>query len=264
MGADSFLEENKTKCINLLHRLYHNRDFLFESLADQIDSIKEFQSENRYTPNVFVLKYSKHFIIRAVIWPSEGREGSKPEDIFFYDIPHDHNFSFYTLGYSGPGYQTIISEYDYHSTVGYPGEHVSLSPPSIHELNEGSVLFFEKSKHIHTQCTPSSLSITINVLENVPFPRADQYFFDLEKEILTGKADDTPCALITRAISCFAPPKKQELLVKVARSHPDRRLREEAIRSLVKLTSDHSYWHIAKNSGDNYLTHIAKSELTSA
>ena len=32
---------------------------------------------------------------------------------FFYHVPHDHNFSFLTVGYLGPGYWSEYYEYDY-------------------------------------------------------------------------------------------------------------------------------------------------------
>ena len=45
---------------------------------------------------------------------------------FFYHVPHDHNFSFLTVGYLGPGYWSEYYEYDYGEVVGMPGEKVDL------------------------------------------------------------------------------------------------------------------------------------------
>ena len=48
---------------------------------------------------------SEKYFIRANFWPSERdsvfkASGNSP---FFYHVPHDHNFSFLTVGYLGPG-----------------------------------------------------------------------------------------------------------------------------------------------------------------
>ena len=47
---------------------------------------------------------------------------------FFYHIPHDHNFSFLTVGYIGPGYWSDYYEYDHDSVLGAPGEEAAQPP----------------------------------------------------------------------------------------------------------------------------------------
>ena len=71
---------------------------------------------------------SEKYFIRANFWPSERdsvfkASGTSP---FFYHVPHDHNFSFLTVGYLGPGYWSEYYEYDYDKVVGLPGEKVDL------------------------------------------------------------------------------------------------------------------------------------------
>ena len=71
---------------------------------------------------------SSKFIIRANFWPAlkDSVVRHSGTDPFFYGVPHDHNFSFLTVGYLGPGYWSDYYEYDYGEVVGYPGEEVDL------------------------------------------------------------------------------------------------------------------------------------------
>ncbi len=64
---------------------------------------------------------SEKYFIRANFWPSPRDSvfklsGTSP---FFYGLPHDHNFSFLTVGYLGPGYWSEYYEYDYAAVTGF-------------------------------------------------------------------------------------------------------------------------------------------------
>ena len=90
-----------------LRRLANNRRFLAEIATRELKQRCEGQVRlNQYGPQVILLHASSsNFLIRANFWPAMEdsilrNSGKAP---FFYDVPHDHNFSFLTVGYLGPG-----------------------------------------------------------------------------------------------------------------------------------------------------------------
>src|SRR5690606_6721925 len=114
----------------LLKGLAANRDFLAEiAVAELKDRCGRQSRENDYGSQVIMLhRASEKYFIRANFWPSPRdslfkSSGASP---FFYGVPHDHNFSFLTVGYLGPGYWSEYYEYDYDKVVGVPGEQVDL------------------------------------------------------------------------------------------------------------------------------------------
>ena len=95
-------EESFAAAAPLLKRLANNREFLAElAIAELKDRCSRQSLENRYSSQVLMLhRASEKFFIRANFWPSERDSvlklsGASP---FFYHVPHDHNFSFLTVG----------------------------------------------------------------------------------------------------------------------------------------------------------------------
>ncbi|WP_313244798.1 hypothetical protein [Stenotrophomonas rhizophila] len=169
----------------MLRRLYNNRTFLSETLLQQLANPAAFKAMNPYTPQVFMLHRTEHYFIRAAVWtPPEGRTG---EEIFFYEDPHDHNFELLTLGYEGPGYETVLYEYDHDQVVGDVGEIVDVRFLERTRLSRGRVMFYRDSKDIHVQFPSDDFSISINVV--VPKMQMNrQYSFDMDLSPETTRA----------------------------------------------------------------------------
>src|SRR3546814_33924 len=72
-------------------------------------------------------------------------------DPFFYGKAHDHNFSFLTVGYMGPGYWSEYYEYDYANVAGYVGEKVNLRYIEKSKLDEGKVMLYRIHRDVHLQ-----------------------------------------------------------------------------------------------------------------
>src|SRR5918998_5697944 len=91
-----------------LRKLGNNRGFLAEIIVDELKQRCAGQARhNQYGPQVIMLHArSRNFLIRANFWPGKDDSvvRSSGIDPFFYGVPHDHNFSFLTVGYLGPGY----------------------------------------------------------------------------------------------------------------------------------------------------------------
>src|SRR5579884_2565752 len=110
---------------NQLKALANNRDFLVEHLNRELLDWRNCQLTNSYTAQTLLLGGGRDFLSRANIWMPPARDAAAREDqnrLFFYEIPHDHNFSFLTVGYFGPGYETTIYEYDSSGVQGEIGE----------------------------------------------------------------------------------------------------------------------------------------------
>ena len=123
------------------------------------------------------------FVMRANFWPAlkDSVVRHSGPDPFFYGVPHDHNFSFLTVGYLGPGYWSDYYEYDYGAVVGYPGESVDLRFVEKSRLEEGKVMLYRAHRDIHLQLPADAMSVSLNIVEtshNSVF--RDQYQFDLE------------------------------------------------------------------------------------
>lgn len=169
----------------MLRKLYNNRTFLTRTLLAQLRDRTAFEEANPYTPQVFMLHRAKHYFLRAAVWaPPTGRKG---EEIFFYEDPHDHNFALLTLGYVGPGYETVLFEYDHDAVTGTVGETVDVRYLERTRLSPGRVLFYRDSKDIHVQLPSSDYSISFNVI--VPKAQMNrQYSFDMSLEPATTSA----------------------------------------------------------------------------
>lgn len=175
--GSSVLAEDLDGSALMLRKLYNNRTFLPETLLRQIANPAAFKAMNPYTPQVFMLHRTEHYFIRAAIWiPPIGMKG---EEIFFYEDPHDHNFSLLTLGYEGPGYETVLFEYDHENVMGQVGEVVDVRFLERTRLSRGRVMFYRDSKDIHVQFPSEDFSISINIIApNMKMNR--QYSFDMD------------------------------------------------------------------------------------
>jgi len=102
-----------------LRELANNRTFVTEILNRQLsigaDALAFYSSQSA------ILGASQSFSVRLNVWPvvsSNPRQRKVENGVYSYWDAHDHNFTFMTVGYYGPGYETIIYEYDRDSVVG--------------------------------------------------------------------------------------------------------------------------------------------------
>ena len=121
-GFDSQDEDNFASWGPELKKLANDRNFLADLMIAELKQRCEGQvRDNQYSAQVIMLHdSSRRFIIRANFWPAlkDSVIRHSGTDPFFYGVPHDHNFSFLTVGYLGPGYWSDYYEYDYGEVVG--------------------------------------------------------------------------------------------------------------------------------------------------
>jgi hypothetical protein len=213
-----------------LKRLSNNRRFLGDLMIEELKQSCAGQlARNRYSAQVILLHGdSGKFLIRANFWPAEAdsvvlNSGSEP---FFYHVPHDHNFSFLTVGHVGPGYWSDYYEYDYERTEGYIGEKVDLRFVERSRLSPGTVLLYRRHRDIHSQLPPDSLSVSLNVLAFSPATDfLDQYSFDLERSTISGIVNRNTLETLVLLVGRLGGENGRDLVDFVAERHPSERLR---------------------------------------
>lgn len=219
-----------------LARLGNNRRFLADLVIEELKQQCSSQvARNQYGPQVILLHGgAKHFLIRANFWPAEADSVvvNSGQDPFFYNVPHDHNFSFLTVGYLGPGYWSDYYEYDYDDVVGYPGEKVDLKFVERTRLSEGKVMLYRRHRDVHRQIPPDSLSVSLNILATSPVTEfREQYRFDIEKGEIGGILNPSSLATLVRLAAHFGGENGRDLVDHFADRHPSERIRFAALQA---------------------------------
>ncbi|WP_085218605.1 hypothetical protein [Allosphingosinicella indica] len=253
-----------------LRKLANNRSFLADLVIDELkDHCRSQLRGNQYGPQVVMLyNRSKRFMLRANFWPAVTDsviQSSGPEH-FFYGLAHDHNFSFLTVGYLGPGYWSEYYEYDYGAVLGVPGEAVPLRFVEKAKLDEGKVMLYRAHQDIHLQLPADAMSVSLNILEgshSIMF--RDQYEFDVRggfvKRIITSLALEQLLALSAH----FGGDKGRELIDTFAAGHPSDRVRAQAVRAqasaFASVDDRIAHYERAARTGNPFVSAIAAREV---
>jgi hypothetical protein len=190
---------------------------------------------------IMLHRASEKYFIRANFWPSPRdtlfkTSGTSP---FFYHVPHDHNFSFLTVGYLGPGYWSEYYEYDYEQVTGLPGEKVDLKFVEKAKLDQGKVMLYRAHKDIHNQLPADDLSVSINIMEASPrLPFLAQYEFDVARcEVVRLLNRSSTEALLALAAN-HGGGNARDLVENFADGHPSDHVRFAALRELAGAERD--------------------------
>jgi hypothetical protein len=219
-----------------LRKLANDRSFLGDLVIGELKQRCEGQVRtNQYNPQVVMLHGSAgRYIIRANFWPAlkdsvVRHSGSDP---FFYNVAHDHNFSFLTVGYLGPGYWSDYYEYEYGDVVGIPGEAVNLKYIEKSKLDEGKVMLYRAHKDVHLQLPADAMSVSLNILETSHSTTfRDQYRFDLENSRVEGIMTRMSLEPMLALAAHFGGADGLDLLANFAKAHPSDRIRWCALRA---------------------------------
>jgi hypothetical protein len=219
-----------------LKKLGNDKRFLGDLIVEELKQRCEGQlRDNQYNPQVVLLHGAPgRFIIRANFWPAMQdsvvrHSGSDP---FFYNVAHDHNFSFLTVGYLGPGYWSDYYEYEYGEVVGYPGEAVNLKFIEKARLEEGKVMLYRAHKDVHLQLPADAMSVSLNILETSHSTTfRDQYRFDLEGRRIEGIMTRMSLEPMLALAAHFGGEEGLDLLANFASAHPSDRIRWCALRA---------------------------------
>lgn len=236
-GVDLTDEASVACCTDLLAGLQHNSDFLADRVIAALKASYADQLElNRYTAQVFLLHRSpRGFYLRANMWPSErdaAFTASGPA-AFSYGVPHDHNFSFLTAGYFGPGYISDYYDYDPQTVDGRLGEPLDLKFVERHSLSQGKMMLYRAHRDIHSQLPPESLSVSLNIMdEGDQVPWRDQYIVDLESGTIARRPTLTSSEMLLRC-AVHLTGNGKDVAEQFAKAHPVPRVRANAIAALA-------------------------------
>lgn len=252
-----------------LRRLHNNRDFLGDLLIEQLaQRHRETAIDSGYGPQAIVLSPLRGDVfLRANIWPAKSdhcfmASGAKT---FVYGVPHDHNFSFLTCGYFGPGYKSDYYEYDYDNVAGYAGEKPELRFIEQSALSEGKMMLYRAHRDIHSQIPPESLSVSINIMHVDETQKwFDQYGFDLEEGTVAKVLSPNSTEVFLRVAIATGHSEALDLADRFGKHHPSDRIKLASYEARAKLLKDTSardeLWREAEVSGCVMLAETAKVE----
>ena len=241
-GVDLSDETSVARCAALLAGLGRNRDFLADRVIAALKASYADQLEiNRYSAQVFLLhRGARGIYLRANLWPAatDAVTAASGPAAFSYGVPHDHNFSFLTAGYFGPGYVSDYYDYDPEAVDGRLGEPLNLSFAGRSQLGEGKMMLYRAHRDIHSQLPPESLSVSLNIMdEGDHVPWRDQYIVDLEAGTIARRPTLTSGELLLRcAVHLTA--NGRDIADHFARAHPVPRVRANALAALAAVAAD--------------------------
>lgn len=221
----------------LLAGLYRDRDFLRRRLHEQLELCLE--GSPRITATSQTLNLGGlgggHYL-RMVFWPSPRDEfyARCDNSVFYYGKPHDHNFSFLTVGYDGPGYESDYHEIGQPTTDWYPGTEVELRSTGRKQLTPGRLMFYRRHVDVHSQLPPSANSITVNIMSpSSRGAKGSQYIFSAAADRVEQVMQTRFNPVIFEMAQCIADDGVHEQIEHIALHHDDDYVRYYAFRSLA-------------------------------
>jgi hypothetical protein len=197
-----------------------------------------------YSPQSCQIASLGDFVIRINLWPllpADPRRRAILADILSYFDYHDHNFSFITANYFGPGYETRLYCYERANMIGFPSEKVELESLGTHCLDDKTVMLYEEFHDVHTQLPPASLSASINLmLAGKGSGLTNQHFFDPEHGRILGYVGSFSHKRVNALgfARHFHDEETLMLLHEILESHECSRTRVEAGKVLVALMGE--------------------------
>lgn len=246
-GVDLAREDGLAHAATLLAGLARNRTFLADRVVAELNASFAGQLElSRYSAQVFLLHRSpRGFFLRANLWPavSDAAYAASGPAAFAYGLPHDHNFSFLTTGYWGPGYVSDYYDYDPETVDGRLGEPLNLRFVERSSLGEGKMMLYRAHRDVHSQLPPTSLSVSLNIMEEGEHvPWRDQYIVDLDRHdggfgTIARRPTLTQAEMLLRC-AVHLTDNGRDIAEQFARVHPVPRMRANAIAALAAVGND--------------------------
>lgn len=270
LDFDPECEQRLADASRWLRRLSNNRSFLADVLIDRLAGRVDATVDTGYSPQAIVLSPHRPgktggMFLRANIWPAEQDLCFKTSGArsFVYGVPHDHDFSFLTCGYLGPGYRSDYFEYDYPSVTGYESEPVDLRFVERSALTQGRLMLYRRHLDIHSQIPPETLSVSLNVMHIDPAQGwFDQYGFDLQKREVSGVLGPNTSEAFLRVAVATRTDEALDFAQWVGETHPSDRLRLASFEARAGLRSDpegkDAVWQRGETSGSRMVEAVAK------
>jgi hypothetical protein len=268
-GFDPRDEESLDHAARCLRRLGNNKHFLGDLLIEELAKRHRADVlESAYGPQVVMLVPPRgDYFIRANIWPSEHEHMTRASgaSTFAVGLPHDHNFSFLTHGYFGPGYWSDYYEYDYGEVSGYRGEAVpSLKFMGRSRLEPDKIMLYREHVDVHAQLPADTLSVSLNIMHaSLVHAWLDQYRFDLERREVGAILAPGPSDAFVKLAVALGSDEALDLAHRFARNHPSDRMRLAAWDALASQAPSEAardaIWRDAQRAGSRLVAMEARS-----
>ena len=267
-GFDPQDAESRDHAALQLRRLGNDPDFLGDLLVEELAARHRDETQSSaYGPQVVMLSPpGGSFFLRANIWPSPAEHMMRASGSasFVYGLPHDHNFSFLTLGYFGPGYWSDYYEFDYEEVAGWRGEPVDLRFVERSKLDSGKIMLYRAHRDVHAQLPPDSLSVSLNVMHTTGAQGwLDQYRFDTDNKQIGGILGHGASEAFIRIAVGLGSEEALDLASNFARYHPSDRMRLHALDALASVAEDDAardaLWREAESGGSRLVTMEART-----
>lgn len=135
----------------------------------------------------FLIADNHRFGIRVNLWfPRSNLEAISPRYRKYLSIDelHNHDFDFFTLRLSGPGYRSRFYRDKNFSPYRASGDSLALEPLGEVALEGQAVMFVEHSTDYHAQQWPSSFTTTLNLIPKDPPAVRVQYVVEEESFLI--------------------------------------------------------------------------------
>ena len=256
-GLDPTSFESLLEHVWILRALANDQSFLSRQVNEDLRRALEGGKTQLYSPQSMIVARNEKCAFRANLWypaASDSERQRAEKKLYSYELPHDHNFSFATIGYFGPGYRTDLYRYDRSRVQGLPGEKVDLSFKETAQLSVGRVLVFESGRDVHTQYTPESLSISLNLICSDAVEAAKpQYLFDVASSSIVGLAEHklTRSVALVRFAKHLGNAESIELVEAIAQRAAQPILRAAGFDALLQLAPAADRDRIERQIGDD-------------
>ena len=260
-----------------LRRLGNNRDFLAQVMLDELKDTAAGGGEDASAYGAQVVMLSPlggEFFMRANFWPGRNDHvfRASGQSAFSYELPHDHNFDFLTVGYFGPGYASDYYEYDYEAVEGVIGEKAHLRFVERATLDPGKLMHYRAHRDVHSQLPPETLSVSVNIMQSSGAQGwLDQYSFDVEKDEIAKVISAGGSEIFLRVAVGLGHADAMDLAENFARGHISERMRLVALEAqagVLPPAERDALWRRAESNGSRLIaleaTRRRRAELLEA
>ncbi|HEX9963756.1 MAG TPA: hypothetical protein VGB04_02090 [Allosphingosinicella sp.] len=144
----------------------------------------------------FLLEYNDAFAIRINLWPAKSflaEVNPRYRRYLSIDEMHNHDFDFFTISLSGPGYESrFFKDRDFNPDL-TRGDKLDLEPLGMVALSGSQVLFVNRFTDYHSQQWPVSFTTTLNLIPRENPAMRVQYVVDetnhLVRDVIRGSID---------------------------------------------------------------------------
>jgi hypothetical protein len=169
--------------------LANNRTLLIDRITSDIASWRSHRFA-MYSAQSCILDRFGPFMVRINLWPA-GISTPGEKDALSYNAYHDHNFSFATTNFYGPGYRTDLFELNDQECRREVGDVVRMTSVGEWRLGKGCVVVYRKGVDMHAQIPPDKDSASLNLIiseDDVLF--GDQFYYDPATSRVVGMVEN--------------------------------------------------------------------------